>query len=87
LVGSWAFDLEVVMSAEYPVRPAQIAALYGVGESTVYRWAKRQLLPCIQLPSGQYRFHRDALHGIDRQLAPRELRAAAAEDQVTNEIR
>jgi predicted site-specific integrase-resolvase len=44
--------------------PAQAARIFGCSTKTLWRWARRGLIPSIILPSGHRRFVRSELEAI-----------------------
>ena len=50
--------------------PAQVAALLGVTDETVRRWAKAGRIPSMVTPSGRLRIPADAVADMLRPAAP-----------------
>lgn len=42
--------------SESPLKPGEIAGLFGVDPKTVRRWAKAGKMGAFKTPGGQYRF-------------------------------
>jgi excisionase family DNA binding protein len=65
-------------SADDPklLRPAEVAAMFGVNAKTVARWAKEGRIRCIRTPGGHMRIYADDI----RALLVRDVALRAASD-------
>jgi excisionase family DNA binding protein len=50
--------------ADERMRPAEVAAIFGVTAKTVSRWGRAGTLRPVRTPGGQMRFHAAEVHAL-----------------------
>lgn len=53
-------------SHDHLMTPAEVAAIFRVGRTTVARWANAGRLPFIRTPGGQRRFRQSDVNALAR---------------------